>query len=80
MHVFSLPFPAFNAAHDVHARLTVLAEKAEQVAADVELDDAWQFQKARRITRDALREDGVADEIDEAVAELLAAVADIPVG
>jgi hypothetical protein len=30
-----------------------------------------QFQKARRMTRDALEEDGVAGEIDAAVGELL---------
>ncbi len=71
MHVFALPFPAFDATNELHTQLTELAARAEQVAARVDLDERWQFQKARRVTRDALREDGVAGDIDDAVAALL---------
>lgn len=71
MHVFALPFPLFDATVESHLRLVALAERAEQVAAAVELDPAWQFQKARRVTRAALREDGVADDIDIAVSDLI---------
>lgn len=74
MHVFALPFPLFDPENTLHMQLAQLAERAEQVAAAVELDDAWQFQKARRVTREALREDGIAGEIDRAVEEVLAEV------
>jgi hypothetical protein len=71
MHVFTLPFPTFDSTNDVHRRLADLAQKAEDVASALDLDDQWQFQKARRVTREALREDGVSLDIDAAVAELL---------
>lgn len=71
-YVFALPFPQFDADDASHRRLTALAARAERVAFEVPLDDGWQFQRARRVVREALREDGVADEIDEAVRELLA--------
>jgi len=71
MHVFALGFPAFDANDALHQRLAGLAARAEGVAASVELDAAWQFQKSRRVTRQALTEDGVSGEIDEAVKELL---------
>lgn len=74
-HIFALPFPAFDAADPLHVQLAALAERAEDVAARVELDSRWQFQKARRVTREALHEDGVADEIDSAVTELIRATA-----
>lgn len=72
MHIFALPFPAFDPDDDLHRMLAELSAAAERVAATVVLDPAWQFQKARRVTRDALREHGVADQIDAAVVEMLA--------
>ena len=63
MHVFALPFPMFDPADGLHLRLAALSERAEEVAGSVELDDRLQFQKARRVIREALREDGVADDI-----------------
>ena len=71
MHVFALGFPAFDSRDALHERLVTLAAAAEDVALAVDLDPAWQFQRARRATRDALREHGVAGEIDQAVRELL---------
>jgi hypothetical protein len=71
MHVFELPFPTFDPRNGAHAALAQLAARAEQVAAQVQLDDRWQFQRARRVVREALQEDGVARTIDEAVSELL---------
>ena len=72
MHVFAFGLPAFDAHDETHARLAALGERAEDVAAAVDVDSCRQFQKARRVTRDALREDGVAEEIDLAVDELIA--------
>lgn len=72
MHVFALGFPLFDPEKDIHALLSELAGQAEQIAGEVEFDGSWQFQKARRMIREALVEDGVAAEIDTAVAELIA--------
>ncbi len=80
MHIFELPFPTYDPDDEVHRTLAELAAIAEAVAAQADLDPAWQFQKARRITREALREHGVAGEIDEAVGDMLAtAVAPVAV-
>ena len=72
MTLFGIPFPSFAADDPLHAQLTSLAARAEAVAATLYLDPSWQFQKARRATRDALRADGVARDIDRAVHQLLA--------
>ena len=72
MHIFALPFPTYNPADDLHRALVDLSAAAEHVATTVKLDSAWQFQKARRVTREALREHGVAGQIDAGVSEMLA--------
>lgn len=77
MHIFALGFPLFDPGDALHATLAELAAQAESVAAAVDLQATWQFQKARRVTREALREDGVADEIDDVVTTLLGAAAAI---
>ncbi len=71
-YVFAAPFPGFDAADSGHVGLADLGRRAEEIAAGIALDDDWGFQKARRVVRDALSEDGIAGEIDAAVAELLA--------
>jgi hypothetical protein len=71
-HVFAFPFPEFNRDYEIHLRLANLGARAERIASTVMLDDGWQFQKARRIIREALREEGVARDIDLAVEELVA--------
>lgn len=79
MHIFALGFPIFDPTDGSHRQLAQLAARAEMVAAEVSIDSAWQFQKARRIMREALREDGVATLIDAAVVELFATGPDAPV-
>lgn len=74
LHVFALPFPAFDGNEELHVAIANLAERAEHVASDVALDPKWQFQKCRRIVREALQEEGVAGDIDVAVADLIAAI------
>lgn len=69
--VFAVPFPAFDTESDLHLRLAALAARAEAVASKVALDPAWQFQKSRRLTRQALAADGIAAQIDAATTELL---------
>lgn len=72
LHVFALPFPIFDPDAEAHQTLAELAGVAEAVAAAVDIDPGWQFQKARRITREALRKHGVAGQIDATVEDLLA--------
>jgi len=72
MHVFALAFPIYNPDNELHQQIAELAGTAETVAAGLDLDPSWQFQKARRVTREALHKHGVAGDIDAAVAELLA--------
>ena len=70
-HIFALGFPAFDPNDELHIEISDLAERAERVAAATSLDDGWQFQKARRVTREALRDDGVATDLDVVVTELV---------
>ena len=70
--VFALPFPAFRPTDTLHLHVSGLGQRAETAAAEVVLESTWQFQKARRIMREALIADGIASEIDAAVRELLA--------
>jgi hypothetical protein len=52
-------------------RLARAGERAERVAAQVELREREHFVRARQRIREALREDGVAAEIDRLVGELV---------
>lgn len=72
--VFSVPFPAYDAASTIQAQIVALAGRAEDVAAAVDVDSHRQFQRARRAVREALVEDGVQEELDAAANELLAPV------
>jgi N-6 DNA Methylase len=71
-YVFAAPIPSYDSDDIGHSGLARLGGRAERVAASVDLSDDWGFQKSRRVVREALKEDGVALEIDGAVAELLA--------
>ena len=78
MHVFALGFPIFDSGDGSHRELAQFAARAEKTASEVDVDPAWQFQKARRIIREALREDGVGTLIDAAVADLLSTPTALP--
>jgi predicted transcriptional regulator len=52
--------------------LAAAAERAEKVAAQVEIKVNEHFTRTRRRVREALRADGVADHIDKLVVQLLA--------
>lgn len=70
-YVFRLPIPIFDPADATHELLVTLAQRAERVAADVELPSK-RFEAKRGHVRDALKEDGVGAEIDAIVKTLLA--------
>jgi len=69
--MFKLPIPQFDSKNTLHQRLARAAQRAERVAAEVKLREGEHFVRARGRIRETLREDGVANGIDELVAELL---------
>ena len=71
MYVFKVPIPLYSEDDPAHVRLADLADRAESVAAAVELPSV-SFQAQRRRIREALAADGVASEIDDEVKALLA--------
>ncbi|MDA2916737.1 N-6 DNA methylase [Nitrospinae bacterium AH_259_B05_G02_I21] len=69
--VFAEPYPLFNPEEPLHRELAKKAREAEKLAAAVDLREGLHFVSARRLIRDALREQGIAQEIDDLVEELL---------
>lgn len=69
--IFQLPIPRFESGNGLHRELAAAAERAEQVAAGVSIPVGVRFVRARQLIREALREDGVATNIDSLVARLL---------
>jgi hypothetical protein len=67
----NLPVPEFSAGSSLHEALVAAAEDAERIAAGVELDLDRPFTDSRSRIRAALRSDGVADRLDNLVAELI---------
>lgn len=70
-YVFQVPIPLYDAEQPAHTTIAELAQRAEAVAAAVELPTV-SFQAQRRRIREALVLDGVSAEIDEQVQLLLA--------
>lgn len=70
----AVPIPAYNLADALHAQLALLGKRAETVAAQVPLSGSTA--SSRTAIRDALREDGVMQEIDRYARELLPGHAD----
>jgi hypothetical protein len=69
--VFNLPIPIFNPKEALHRRLAAAAERAETLAAQVELKDGEHFTRTRNRIRKALIENGIAGEIDKLVDKLI---------
>jgi hypothetical protein len=67
MHVFAVAFPQFDPEERLHSELAALAARAEDVVAAIEFDPDRQFQLARRQVRDALRNTGLMEDLDDAV-------------
>lgn len=70
-YVFAIPFPLFDRENEDHRRIAKLGGKAEEVAAAVGLPEDVTYRKARPMITKALADDGVAAEIESAVARLL---------
>ena len=71
--MLSLPIPPFDRANKLHRALARAAKHAEEVAGAVQIAEGTHFIKARKKIRTALHEDGIAEKIDQMVAELLGA-------
>jgi hypothetical protein len=69
--VWTLPIPEFDAAEALHTDLAAAALHAADVAARVELPDVTHFTAKRRLIREALVADGVAETIERLVDALL---------
>lgn len=69
--MFNLPIPRFDAANELHQNLADAAVRAEEIAAAVDIPEPVAFQRARRMVRDALKQAGIAQQIDTLVARLL---------
>ena len=80
--MLSLQIPKFEGKDELHRNLVAAAERAEDIAIGVNLlgkrGRPMHFVRARRAIREALRDDGVAGEIDRMVADLLGV--GVPVG
>jgi len=78
LHVFGIPFPIYDGDQELHRTLAAHAAVAEDVAGAIDLHSVGQFQKARRLVREVLREHGVAAQIDALVEELVAVSVNVP--
>ena len=70
--MWTLPIAEFDPANPLHTALATAGHHAETIAAQVPLKQDVYFTTARRQIRTALAEDGVANETNQLVAELLA--------
>jgi SAM-dependent methyltransferase len=69
--VWRLPIPLYAADNELHLRLVAQAERAEEVAAAMDVAGVRTFQAQRRLIREELGRVGIAGEIDTLVLELL---------
>jgi hypothetical protein len=70
-YVWYVPVPEYSPTIAKHGQLATLGRRAEEIAANVELPSGIGFQSARRRIRQALEDDGVAEEMEQLVAELI---------
>ncbi|GAA4261951.1 hypothetical protein [Dietzia aurantiaca] len=77
-NVFAVPFPRFDSADSLHARLANLGAQSEKEAASVDISGVRTFQAARKKVAAALVAAGISQEIEDAVAELVPLEAVLP--
>ncbi len=69
--LLDLPIPKFDPSDALHQELLGAAVRAEAVAQHVALPEDVHFVRARALIRNALAADGISDEVDDLVAQLL---------
>lgn len=72
LYVWHLPIPAFQAEDDRHLKLVSLSEQCEEIVQGLAISDAGMI-SGRRQARDALRNEGLLDRLNEGVDDLLGA-------
>lgn len=70
--VFAVPFQPYDGENDLHVRLAAEVALAERIVAGMSLPDS--FTKARRGVRSKLKDEGLAERIEDLVNELLPVV------
>ena len=70
-YVFNLPIPKFDESNSLHREIVKAAKTAEDVVLAVPEIEGEYFTRTRRRVRDALVENGVAEELESLVGELL---------
>ena len=70
-YVFNLPIPRYDGGSSLHRRLAEAARTAEDVASLVPVKEGEYFTRTRKRVRAALGEHGIAERIENLVAELL---------
>ncbi len=73
-NVFAADFPIYDAADELHRNLADLGQRAEVIAAAVDVSSATTFQAARKLVVAALKAEGVAADIEASVSELIPTV------
>lgn len=71
--IFNLPIPKYDAALDLHRAIAAKAAEAEQLVNDLVLEPTLKFQKARGFVRQALKDNGIQEQLELLVGELLGA-------
>lgn len=70
-YVFNLPISKFDKGNSLHQEIVEAAKIAENVAHAVPQKEGEYFTRTRRRVRDALTENGIAEELESLVGELL---------
>jgi len=71
LYVWYVAIPQYDPANETHRAVAALGQRAEEVAAKVDLAENINFQTGRRRVRETLDGDGIAAEIESAVTALL---------
>ena len=70
-YVFEVYWPTYEPENDLHQMIVEKSSRAQLVAAEVDLPENLYFTHQRRRVRAALSEDGIAEELDNFVLDLL---------
>jgi hypothetical protein len=70
-HIWQLPVPLYDAANDLHSRLSARGAELEAVIAGLDLDTGRHFAAVRRDVRAVIAASDAGRDVEELVEELL---------
>lgn len=73
-HVFDVPFPAFDTNDEIHLELVRTVADAERIARDTDIAGVRTFQAARKLIRERLNGEGIAQKLEGVVEQILPVV------